>query len=858
MPGTMAMLVYEGNQVELSGECVLGRQRECGVVLKEGAASRKHARVFMADGHWWVEDLGSANGTRLNGTRIPGKLGLKNGDAIRIGDAEVQFHCSERESAPEAKPQQVGVDPQSLEGRTIGGYKVAKLFGRSGMGFLYRAEQTSLKRTVAFKVFSRKVCEDDPQFAERFKALASKAGSIVHEGFVQLHENGVEDGLVWYSMDLIEGDTLAHLLEREGRFATELALLVCEKVATAMAVAHKAGLPHSDLNPRTLMLTGEGKIKILDLGITAMLGRGRDRNRPEVAWHVAHDAKQGEAQPADDSYAIGCLLYHLLTGAPPFTGATADEVRKGHAQAEIPSLRKAVPALPASADELFQGLLTKNRDWRLIDMAEIAGKLRALREALSGGGAAQGEAERMVGRAVAAQRRRESHALRRVLVLGGFVIFLLAAALFVPGLTRSVGQPSEPAPPRPVVDPVERMPVRIPPKPAATADPLLAQVQDFRKRIAAGAAAGWAALEAEATILSAKIPAGSPAAAEFRLVRQQLTEDAEAWYKTELAKLPPPGLQAVGQRLAALSRLRDEVGAAERLDADVRYQEELAILVQRLNDARRQARRSLEAGRPAELPKLADSLAPAFAGTTFTALQAHFALLCREASGLAAFWNTDWRTTAMAFERQRGEHALAAGAALLLSGDPGRAKRVLLADQQLASGQFMRRREALMGGLAAVLTFDEPADMQYLDVATGEPVLAGGALTGKAGQATSLASTVPVGGGDWMAEVALNLASDQGEVVLSCMSGGEPVLLVRLAEGNLVVRHGGTERSLPVNLAGQRRLRLTCRGGQLLVVLDGREQARFERSAVPAEAQLRLELAGCDWRLEEMQVVGGR
>ncbi len=865
MPVTMAMLVYEGNQVELSGECLLGRQRECGVVLKDGAASRKHARVYQTDGHWWVEDLGSANGTRHNGQRFAGRRGLRNGDAIRVGEAEVQFHCDERESAPEAKPQAVGLDPQSLEGRTVGGYVVGTLMGRSGMGFLYRAEQASLCRTVAFKVFARKVCEDDPGFIDRFRELASKAGSLQHDGFVQLHENGVEDGLVWYSMELIEGDTLAHLLEREGRFASELALLVCEKVATAMAEAHKAGLPHSDLNPRTLMLTSQGKVKILDLGITAMLGRGRDRNRAESAWHVAHDARPGEAQPADDSYALGCLLHHLLTGQPPFTGATAAEVRQAHATAEIPSLRQACPGLPSAADELLQSLLTKNRDWRLVDLPEVATRLRTLREGLSGGGGAQDQAERMVGRAVAAQQRRDSHVLRRVIVLSCFGLALILGVLVVPGLVRTLAPAPDGQSALPVAvttPPVSRPPLvatpPVTPKPVATIDPMLMQVQDFRRRVAGGATIGWAVLEREEAALSARIPAGTPANAEMRLISQQLSDDAQAWYKTELAKLPPPGKDTAGARLTALSRLRDEVGAAERLAADVLYQEELAILVQRLNDFRRQARRTIEDGRPGDLPKLAASLVPVFAGTPFTAMQRQFAVLCREAAGLAAFWNTDWRTTAIAFDRQRGERALAAGAALLLTGDPGRAKRVLLADPQLAAGQFMLRREALMGGLAAVLTFDEPADMQYVDIIAGEPVLGGGALQGKAGQAVNLASTIVVGGSDWMAEVVLQLASPEAEVVLSCMSGGDPAVLVRLAEGQLVVRHGGAEQATRIAVAGRRRLRLTCRSGLLLVVLDGREMARFAHANVPSECRLRLDLAGSDWRLEEMQVVGGQ
>jgi hypothetical protein len=858
----MAMLVYEGNQVELTGECVLGRQRECGIVIRDGAASRKHARIFQAEGAWWVEDLDSANGSKLNGARFEGRRGLRNGDAIRIGEAEVQFHCSELESAPEAKPATVRVDPQSLEGRDIAGYVIGKLMGRSGMGFLYRATQTSLQRQVAFKVFARKVVEDDTQFAERFLAMASKAGSLRHDGFVQMHENGVEDGLVWYSMELIQGDTLASLLEREGRFAPELALLACERVAMAMSEAHKAGIVHRDLNPRTLMLNGEGKVKILDLGIAAMLGRGRDRNQPAFAWYAAPDAlPTAEAQPADDTYALGCVLYHLLVGSPPFTGATADEVRKAHVNAEIPSMRKALPALPASADTLLQGMLTKNRDWRLADMAAIATALREVRDGLAGGGSAQGQAERMLGRAEAVKQRREQTVLRRTITMSVLGLLILVGFLVVPRLLPSP-QPLQIIAPVPVqVAPSQRpvvQPVAPPVPPVATVDPAIGLIRDLRARLAHGTTLGWSKLEAEAATLADQLPAGSPASVELRLVRQQLEEDAEAWYRAELARMPTSGAGAAGARLTALSHLRDEAGSAERADADVRYQEELAILMQRLSEARRQARRALEAGQPATLPGIAAALVPVFAGTPVTGLQRQFAGLCAEAAGVSAFWNTDWRTTGIAFERQRGDRALAAGAALLLCGDVGRAKRVLLGDPQLAVGALMHRREALMGGLAAVLTFDEPGDMQYLDVLNGEPALVGGALVGPAGEAASLASTVPIGGADWMTDMSLSLAARSAEVVISCLAGGEATLMLRLAENRLLIRHQGAEQSVSATVAGQRRIRLSSRAGALRVVLDGREVARFDHGDVPEQAQLRIEIAGSAWQLHELQVVGGQ
>lgn len=862
----MAMLTYEGNQIELTGECFLGRQRECGVVIRDTAASRKHARVFQAEGCWWVEDLASANGTRLNGAEIKERHGLRNGDAVRIGEAEVIFHCSERESAPERKPAVVQLDPQSLEGREINGYRVGKLLGRSGMGFLYQATQSSLQREVAFKVFSRKIVENDPQFAERFRELASRSGNLRHDGFVQLHENGIEDGLPWYSMELVQGDTLAHLLEREGRFQPELALLVCERVALAMAEAHKAGIIHRDLAPRTIMLTATGQVKILDLGIAAVLGRGRDHQRPEAAWHCAPEVASKKADPAavDDTYALGCVMHHLLTGAPPFSGPSAEAVFKAHAQEMIPALRKSVPGLPAAVEELHQSLLNKNSEWRLADMGEVAKTLRQLREGLGEAvAAAQSQAARMVERAAASQRRSERSVISRIVIIAIIGLLVLVGALVLPGQLRRwtpepdpvvAAAPTATATPLPTHQP---MAPTAPVRPAVQADANIERVRALRTRVAAKAD-GWPVLEQEAADLAASLPAGSAAVAELRLLRTQIADDAEAWYRAELAKLPAVASGSSGARLTALARLRDEAAAAERIDAEVRYQEELAVLVQRLNEVRRQSRRALEAGRPGDLPGLATALAPAFNGTPVAGLQRQFANLCGEAAGLAKGWSGDWRSVSSGFERARGERALAAAAALLITGEHARARRILLADAQLGQGALLSRREALMGGLAAVLAFDDPSDLQYLDIASGEPALSGGALSGKAGDATALVCTIPIGGQDWQADSVFTIAGASGEIVLTCAVQGQSAFMLRLAEGQVVINAAKNERASPTTITGQRRVRLSCRSGELRVLLDGRTIATYDKSPVPSGASLRLEMAGADWRLEELQVVGGR
>lgn len=868
----MAMLVYEGVKNEVTSECTIGRHRENAVAIRDGGASRKHARVFPADGAWWVEDLKSANGTKHNGKTVEGRVQLRNGDAIRIGESEIMFYCSEREAAPAAGAAPVRLDPASLEGRLISGYRIGESLGRAGMGHVYRARQLSLDRDVAFKVFLRKVVDDDPGFAERFRELASRSGSLQHENFVGLHENGCEDGLVWYSMEFVHGDTLERLVAREGRFTPELGLLVCERIAAAMVAAHAIGIIHRDLSLRSVMLTGEGKVKILDLGIASLLGRGRDRSKPETAWYCSPEVGgKAEPKPGDDTYSLGCIMHHLLAGVAPFSGASAEQVMAAHRDQMIPSLRKAVPALPNKADEVLQQLLNKNRDWRLADMGEAAAALRALREGLGkASAAAQGEAERMVKRSQSQQQRRDAKALRTAITVGVVLVLGLVGYMVLPGLL-SQQAPAEPTSPPPVpIAPVAPRPTpvveqQVLPKqqPTAAADPFAARVKAMRARLATVPSDGWAAVEGELDRLIAEVQAKAPegpAASELRLLKAQFDGDATEWYRTATSALPRgDGPGDVAARFKALAALRDQAASRDRPDVEARWQQELSGLVQRLNEAKRDARRALESGRPAELQAVAARIAPAFAGTTVEGLSRQFAILCREAAGVQALWNTDWRTTANGFERAKGERAIAAGAALLVVGDVARAKRVLLADPQLAQGELLRRREALLGGLAAVLTFDDPADLQFLDVTAGEPALAGGALAGKAGDAATLACTVPVGGSDWQAEAALVLAADSAEAVLSCAKDGERSVQLRISEGKAAITHGtAAEIAAPLLVKGRHKVRFSCRGGDLAVTLDGRSIATLAKAGIPPGSLFRLELAGSDWRLEDLQVVGGR
>ncbi|MCS6970318.1 MAG: FHA domain-containing protein kinase, partial [Planctomycetes bacterium] len=859
-----------------SGSCTIGRHSSCGLVIADRAASRQHARVFHADGCWQVEDLGSANGTVVNGERLVGRRQLRNGDAIGIGDSEILFACSDAENPPSSAP----LDPQSLAGRTIAGFRLERLLARTGTGYVYRAEQRSMQRPAAIKVFARD-CRADPSFAERFRAALARAASFTHERFVRVLDSGIEGGLAWYATEWIDGDTLEQLLQRERRFAPALGLLIIERVAAALADAHRAGLVHGALELRSVMLDQAGKIRIFDLGLAELLPPGRVR--PEHLWYRAPDSTTPPEAP-EDAYAVGCMLYHVLTGAPPFTGATAEAVQQAHAGPALPSLRSVLPRpLAEDADALLAQLLAKRRAQRSSDLAEAAARLRALRQKLADAAAAEQQAQRLAARAAAARRAREQHLLKQVLV-GAAAVLVVGILGFVvlPQLLRSApvgtadaaatsapasaGTHATPATPTSVPAVSAAAPPPAPPAAAAPAsasssiasDPALSELQALRRRIPEGASIGWPTLEDELASLQKRLAQRPQLANELQLAREQLQRAAAAWYREQLAALPPPKPEHVGARLSTFLRLRDVAGSDERLDADNRYQQELILLMQHLNDTRRQARRALEAGRFEELLPLAESLAAATVGTPFAALQRQFAAQCREAAGIKAFWQRDWKTTALTFEQQRGERALAAGAALLLAGEHARARRLLLGDPALNRGELQLRRADILSGLSAVLDFNDPADLFFLEVERGEPRMAESALVGSGSDSTALLCTVPIGGPDWLCEATLHLAGEDAEALISCVSESRSHLLLRISDDQLTLRQEQQEQRLPLPTAGTHRLRLGARGGALVISLAGREVLRLPRSPVPPDARLRLEFSGADWRLEALQVAGGR
>ncbi|MFM2092602.1 MAG: Serine/threonine-protein kinase PknB, partial [Planctomycetota bacterium] len=376
----MPDLVVAGTRHALDREAILGRHRDCAVRILDAAASRQHARVFQRDGGWWVEDLGSANGTSLDGVPFTGRRPLVDGSVITIGSHEIRF-AGAPATGSASGPQ--GSEP--VLGRTIAGYRVDRLLGKGPTGAVYVARQLNLERDVAFKVVAPAIASRSG-FAETFLKGMGRAASLTDDGFVRVHECGANEGLLWYSMELVAGENLDQMIARDGTIDPDLAADSVARLAAALAGAHGKGLHHHDLRPAVALITPQGRVKLCDVGLAAVFGRGQVAAGMPVsgAWYMAPEQVRGGICDArTDVYQLGAVLWHALTGQPPFQGVTAKEVAQAHLSEEPDA--EELEQVGRALRETVVAMLAKDPGRRPQSMAEVAQRLDAARQGASAG-----------------------------------------------------------------------------------------------------------------------------------------------------------------------------------------------------------------------------------------------------------------------------------------------------------------------------------------------------------------------------------------------------------------------------------------------------------------------------------------
>src|SRR5918992_27888 len=233
--------------------------------------------------------------------------------------------------------------------RTIANrYELREVIGRGGMATIYRANDRRSGREVALKLMRPDLAED-PAFTARFVGEAERAASIAHRNVLTIYDHGHE-GDPYIAMELVTGPDLATLLARDGRLSPERAVEIAMQVAAALAAAHRHGIVHRDVKPSNLLLTDEGRVKVVDFGIA----RGHDETSVtatgstlgSVDYFSPEQARGDPATEASDVYALGIVLYEMLTGRRPFTGDSAYAIAVKRISEDPPDPRSVVPDLP--------------------------------------------------------------------------------------------------------------------------------------------------------------------------------------------------------------------------------------------------------------------------------------------------------------------------------------------------------------------------------------------------------------------------------------------------------------------------------------------------------------------------------
>jgi serine/threonine-protein kinase len=272
---------------------------------------------------------------------------------------------------------------EELAARILGGrYTLREVVGTGGMATVWRASDEVLGRDVAVKVLSPQFAAD-PGFLARFEREARHAAQLSHPRLVTVFDCGVDGETPFIVMELVAGRTLRHVLDEAGMLPAGEAIAIATAVCEALEDAHAAGLVHRDIKPANILLTGGGEVKVLDFGIARAEEPGDGTRTQAVLGTAAYlspeQASGHPAGPRSDLYALGCVLFEMLTGAPPFAADTAVGLayRQVHDDPGQPSARR--PGLPWRLDQITARLLAKDPAGRPPDAAAArSGLLAAL------------------------------------------------------------------------------------------------------------------------------------------------------------------------------------------------------------------------------------------------------------------------------------------------------------------------------------------------------------------------------------------------------------------------------------------------------------------------------------------------
>ena len=255
-------------------------------------------------------------------------------------------------------------------------YSVDELIARGGMATVYRGTDLRLGRTVALKVLGG-VLVNDPDFVERFTQEARATAALTHPNVVAVHDQGISAGYPFLVMEFVQGRTIREVIAQSGPFTSAHALEIVSSVLAGLSAAHDAGFVHRDIKPENVLITNSGHVKVTDFGLARVISDTPVSDSTgavllgTMAYLSPEQVQQLLVDQRSDVYSCGILLYEMVTGLVPFTGASPLEVAYQHVNSSVPAPSAVQPDVPPAVDHLVLAATRKSVTERIQSAREF-------------------------------------------------------------------------------------------------------------------------------------------------------------------------------------------------------------------------------------------------------------------------------------------------------------------------------------------------------------------------------------------------------------------------------------------------------------------------------------------------------
>jgi len=265
-------------------------------------------------------------------------------------------------------------------------YLLQRQIASGGMATIYAGLDTRLDRPVAVKIMHAHLANDEA-FVSRFIKEAKATAALSHPNIVSIQDQGWNEGgppAVFLVMELVEGSTLRDYLNENGSLTVEQTLQLITPVLSALSAAHRIGIIHRDIKPENILISKDGRIKVADFGLARNMAMGQSMTAESsvvlgsVSYLSPEQVQRGVADARSDIYAIGIVLFEMLTGDKPYSGETPIQIAYRHVNDRIPNIQTINSAIPASIAELVYEVTAPNPDQRPKDAEELLSKLKEI------------------------------------------------------------------------------------------------------------------------------------------------------------------------------------------------------------------------------------------------------------------------------------------------------------------------------------------------------------------------------------------------------------------------------------------------------------------------------------------------